>query len=287
MPKKMEDPKFVSVHGGHSGQFCHHATDSLEEVICAYIRHGFAWVGITEHVPGLRDDLLYPDQKEAGLTPAVLYDRFAAYIVECRRLQKKYASQIKIFVAMEIETYSGYEKFIPSLIRKFKPEYIVGSVHFVDDLGFDYSKEQYLATAEAAGGMDALYCRYFDQQYEMIKLLNPAVVGHFDLIRLFDSGYRQRLLQPEIAWRIRRNLELIRKQDLIMDFNLRSLLKGADEPYISRSILKQALELGIAVVPGDDSHGLGSIGINMEEGIRILAELGFDTNWKMPAVYKE
>jgi histidinol-phosphatase (PHP family) len=280
--EKMGTPKFVSVHGGHSGQFCHHATDTLEEVICAYIDHGFSWVGITEHVPGLNDELLYPDQKEAGLTPAILYDRFAAYIAECRRLQKKYASQLKIFVAMEIETYSGYENFVARLTERFRPEYIVGSVHFVDDMGFDYSREQYFATADAVGGLDALYCRYFDQQYEMIKLLNPAVVGHFDLIRLFDADYRQRLLRPDIARRIRRNLELIRKRDLIMDFNLRSLLKGAQEPYISRSILKQALELGIAVVPGDDSHGLSSIGINMDKGIAILADLGFDTDWKVP-----
>jgi histidinol-phosphatase (PHP family) len=278
----MEKPKFVSVHGGHSGQFCLHATDSLEEIILSYIRQGFAWVGITEHVPGLREDLLYPDQRQAGLTPAILYDKFAAYILECRRLKEKYASEIRIYVAMEIETYSGYREFIPSLMERFGPEYIVGSVHFVDDLGFDYSREQYEATAQALGGPDALYCRYFDQQYEMIELLNPAVVGHFDLIRLFDPEYRQRLLRPDIARRIRRNLELIRERDLIMDFNLRSLLKGAQEPYISESILVQARELGIAVVPGDDSHGLDSIGVNMEKGIAILERMGFDTGWKTP-----
>ena len=279
---EMGKPKFVSVHGGHSGQFCLHATDSLEEIILSYIDHGFAWVGITEHVPGLRDDLLYPDQKEAGLTPAILYKQFADYILECRRLKEKYASEIRIYVAMEIETYSGYREFVPSLMERFRPEYIVGSVHFVDDLGFDYSRQQYEATARAVGCLDSLYCRYFDQQYEMIELLNPAVVGHLDLIRIFDPDYRQRFLQPDIARRIRRNLELIRKRNLIMDFNLRSLLKGANEPYISESILVQALEMGIAVVPGDDSHGLDSIGVNMEKGIAILERLGFDTDWKTP-----
>ena len=278
----MGKQKVVSVHGGHSGQFCLHATDSLEDIILSYIDHGFPWVGITEHVPGLRDDLLYPDQKEAGLTPEFLFKQFAAYILECRRLKAKYASKIRIYVAMEIETYSGYREFVPSLVERFRPEYIVGSVHFVDDLGFDYSREQYEVTAKAVGGLDALYCRYFDQQYEMIELLNPAVVGHFDLIRIFDPEYRQRFLRPDIARRIRRNLELIKERDLIMDFNLRSLLKGAREPYITESILRQTLELGIAVVPGDDSHGLDSIGVNMEKGIAILEGLGFDTDWKTP-----
>jgi histidinol-phosphatase (PHP family) len=278
----MKTISFVSVHGGHSGQFCHHATDSLEEIIQSYIARQFPWVGITEHSPAISDELLYPDQRAAGLTPDFLFNRFADYMKECRRLQEKYRSQIRIFAAMEIETYSGYEEFIPSLINRFQPDYIVGSVHFVSDMGFDYSREQYDQTVEAVGGIEQLYCRYFDLQYEMIKLLQPAVVGHFDLIRIFDPGYKERLLLPEIMERIKRNLQLIGELELIMDFNLRSLLKGADEPYISRVILEMAVEMGISVVPGDDSHGLGSIGVNMEKAVAILRDLGCNTNWKEP-----
>lgn len=274
------------MHGGHSGQFCHHATDSLEEIIQLYIAKQFPWVGITEHSPAISDELLYPDQRAAGLTPEFLFNRFADYMKECRRLQQKYRPQIRIFAAMEIETYSGYEEFIPSLINRFKPDYIVGSVHFVGDMGFDYSKEQYDQTVEKMGGIDQLYCKYFDLQYEMIKLLQPSVVGHFDLIRIFDPGYKERLLQPDIMDRIKRNLQLIQELDLIMDFNLRSLLKGADEPYISQVILEMALELGISIVPGDDSHGLTSVGANMEKAIAILEELGCDTSWQQPKLIR-
>lgn len=278
----MKTPSFVSVHGGHSGQFCHHATDSLEEIIQEYIAKKFPWVGITEHAPAISEALLYPDQKAAGLTPEFLLNRFASYMLECRRLQQKYSSEIRIFSAMEIETYSGYEQFVPYLLKTFQPDYIVGSVHFVGDMGFDYSQEQYDKTVAAAGGIVPMYCHYFDQQYAMIKLLKPSVVGHFDLIRIFDPGYKKRLMQPEIMERITRNLQLIAELDLIMDFNLRSLLKGADEPYISRVILDMARQMNIAVVPGDDSHGLSSIGVNMEKWVTFLGELGFDTNWKEP-----
>ncbi len=282
----MKSTSFVSVHGGHSGQFCHHATDTLEEIIQLYIAEGFSWVGITEHSPAISEQLLYPDQKAFGLTPEFLYNRFANYMIECRRLQEKYRSQIRIFAAMEIETYSGYQEFIPALINKFQPDYIVGSVHFVDDMGFDFSKEQYDRAVEAVGGIIPMYCRYFDQQYEMIELLEPSVVGHFDLVRIFDPGYKERLLQPEVMERIERNLKLIADLDLIMDFNLRSLLKGADEPYISRVILEKAVQLGIKVVPGDDSHGLGSIGINMEKAIAILNQMGCNTNWPEPKLIR-
>lgn len=275
----MQAPVPVSVHGGHSGQFCHHAKDTLEEIVLRYIELGFPWVGITEHAPGISDDLLYPDQKAAGLTPEFLLRRFGLYMTECRRLQEKYRSQIRIFAAIESETYSGYREFMPYLLDTFSPDYVVGSVHFVDDMGFDYSREQYEQTAAAVGGTDALYLRYFDLQYEMIAFLKPAVVGHFDLIRIFDPDYKRRFADPEIIARMRRNLELIKELGLVMDFNLRALLKGADEPYISRPILLMAKELGIRVMPGDDSHGVANVGANMDRALSILTELGFDTQW--------
>ena len=125
---------------------------------------------------------------------------------------------------------------------------------------------------------------YFDLQYEMISLLRPSVVGHFDLIRIFDPDYRYRLKKPSIMSRVRRNLELIKKYDLIMDFNLRALAKGADEPYISRPILEMVRDCGISVVPGDDSHGISSVGNYMEEGIALLQKAGFNTEWKQPAM---
>ncbi|MFT5699929.1 MAG: histidinol-phosphatase (PHP family) [Desulforhopalus sp.] len=275
-------PQFVSVHGGHSGQFCDHATDLLEEIIQRYIELNFSWVGITEHTPAITTQLLDPGQVQLGLTPDALLETFASYMVECRHLQKKYKNEIQIFAAMEIETYSGYEQFVPSLLERFQPDYLVGSVHFVDDISIDYSERTYAKAVQQQGSIEKLYCRYFDEQYEMLQLFHPSVVGHFDLIRIFDTDYKARLLQPEILRRIKRNLEFIKEFDLILDLNLRSLVKGADEPYITQSILKLAFDMGIAVVPGDDSHGIASVGGYMETGIALLETLGFTTDWKTP-----
>ncbi|OQX26159.1 MAG: histidinol phosphatase [Desulfobacteraceae bacterium IS3] len=281
----MKAPDFVSVHGGHSGEFCQHAQDSLEDIIAAYIKKNFVWVGITEHIPPPDDRFLYADQKAAGLNAETLYYHFGAYMSTCRRLQKKYSDSVKILAGFETETCSGSEAFVRKLIAEFQPDYIVGSVHHVNDIGFDCSPADYEQAVVAAGGNDELFCRYFDLQYEMINALHPAVVGHFDLIRIFDPDYRTRIEKPLIQKRIERNLQCIKDLDLILDFNLRALSKGAGEPYISRAILRRALELGIAVVPGDDSHSAENAGRNMEKGIEILQSLGADTRWRMPKVF--
>jgi len=278
----LQKPHLVSVHGGHSGEFCCHAKDTLEEIIKAYIKKGFSWVGITEHMPFSSDELLYPEEKEAGFDVQEAYRRFADYISKCRKLQKKYSSSIKVYVGFETEMFNGFEPSIKKLIQKFEPDYIVGSLHHVKDMGFDYSKQQYNEIAQAVGGLTALYCEYFDQQYEMIKVLKPEVVGHFDLIRIFDPNYHIQLKNTDVQKRIKRNLKLIKKLNLIIDYNLRALYKGASEPYPSKSILLQALDLGIAVVPGDDSHGVETVGLHVQEGIKILQDLDFDIKWATP-----
>ncbi|MBU1342398.1 MAG: histidinol-phosphatase HisJ [Proteobacteria bacterium] len=278
----MDTTTLISLHGGHSGQYCSHAKDLLEDIIQQYIELGFKTVGITEHAPPINDHFLYPDEKNLHLTAADLYKRFEDYIKNLGTLKKKYASKIRIFVGMETETYTGYVDHITKLISRFQPDYIVGSVHHVDDICFDYSKKDYDKAVLMCGSIDRMYEKYFDQQHEMIKALKPFVVGHFDLIRIYDDHYKKRLLLPGIHEKIMRNLTLIKSLNLVMDFNLRPLSRGETEPYITSSILKTAKKLGIPAVPGDDSHGVKQAGNHVDKAIQILKANGFGTKWPEP-----
>jgi len=280
----MESVQRVSVHGGHSGEFCCHAMDSLEEIVVAYIERGFDWVGITEHAPPVDDRFRYPEEIKAGLNARQLYGRFERYITACRLLQKKYIQTIQLYVGFETEASSGSIPFIQDLARLFKPDYIVGSVHHVDDIGFDYSPEWYARAVAATGSLEALYCRYFDAQYQFLSAVRPKVVGHFDLIRIFDPSYEATLALPSVQKRVRRNLELVHSMDMIMDVNVRAITKGAAEPYPTRPILRQAIAMGIAVAPGDDSHGVDTVGLNIDRAVEVLQNLGADMNWRRPAI---
>jgi histidinol-phosphatase (PHP family) len=272
----MKTAELISLHGGHSGQYCNHAEDLLEDIIQKYIKLGFKKVGITEHIPPVSDFFLFSDEIKAKLTALDINKRFEDYFKKLKNLKLKYASKIKIFAGMETETYTGYVEHVNNLILKFRPDYIVGSVHHVDDICFDYSKEEYGRLALKSGSYDLMYEKYFDLQYEMIKKLKPFIVGHFDLIRIYDQDYENRLALPEINQKIIRNLELIKSLNLVMDFNLRPLARGEKEPYITASILKIAREMEIRVVPGGDSHGIEQAGLNVDKAIKILETYGFE-----------
>jgi len=272
----------VSFHGGHSGEFCLHARDTLRAVVNAYIGQGFTRIGLTEHMPPVSDAHRYRDEVEAGLSAAFLQARFGQYIDAARGLQREERGRIRIHVAFETEYYPGALESVEALVQRYRPDYLVGSVHHVDAINFDYDPATYAAAVSAAGGIDALYERYFDHQFLLLERVCPGVVGHFDLVRVFDPDYRQRLERPSIRARILRNLDLMAAEGLIMDLNTRALKKGAHEPYPSRRILEAAQERGIAVVPGDDAHAAADAGSGHDAALALIRELDLSTAWPDP-----
>ena len=271
----------VSVHGGHSGQYCGHAQDDLASVVAEYARQGFRWVGLTEHMAASAR-FLPAEERAAGLDAEAVRRRFASYFAQARRLQAEYAGRMELFVAFETEAYSGYLAEVRAVVERFAPQYLVGSVHHVRDVPFDASERDYRRAVAAAGGLTALYCDYFDLQLELIEALQPAVVGHFDLVRIHDGDYLQTLRRPEVWRRAERNMRRIAALGLIVDFNVRALVKGQPEPYVAAPLLRLAKSLGVRVAPGDDSHGVATVGLGLDEGIARLVEFGFPTDWPKP-----
>lgn len=276
----------VSVHGGHSGTFCNHAQDPLAAVVERYIELGFEWVCLTEHMPPQQAQMIPPEEAAAGLTVAQLQQRFSDYFNEARRLADAHRDKIELLVGFETEAYSGYAAEVAALIELHQPDMLVGSVHHVQDILFDASAAHYAEAIAACGGIEAMYCEYFDRQFELINRFEPAVVGHFDLIRIYDPQYQQRWQIAEIRSRAIRNLQRIAELGLILDLNVRALAKGAAEPYISAPWLEYAVQQDMAIVTGDDSHGVDNVGQHLPETVQHLRRAGGHVAWRKPAYFR-
>lgn len=272
----------VNIHGGHSGQFCCHAHDELAAIVQRYVDLEYRWIGLTEHVPAFHSRLRYDDEIEAQWDVPALQQRFAEYVREARRLQKAFRYVITIGVGWETELVSGYYPYQQQLIKQYQPDYVVGSVHHVDNINFDFSSAHYEQAVAHCGGMEALYCAYFDAQYTMLRLLQPLVVGHFDVIRLYDPAYRQHLALSTVWARVQRNLDCVAEQGVVLDVNLRAIAKGAPEPYPAEPIIKQAVARGIRMIPGDDSHAVADVGAHWERGLETLRQYGCSMQWSRP-----
>ncbi|KAI9027886.1 putative histidinol-phosphatase [Hyaloraphidium curvatum] len=268
----------VSFHS-HSGQFCRHAKGTLEEVVREAVARGFRAYGLTEHMPRDRTEDLYPE--EADLTPADLERTFGDFVSEARRLQKEFGDRIELLVGMETEyiNETSLERSL-ELVEKHSLDYIVGSVHHILEIPIDFD-EATLARAEAAcleaagpaagTGTEAAFRVYFDAQYRMLQVLKPAVVAHFDLIRLFRPDHP---LSDEVWARIRRNVEFIVQYGGVFEINTSGWRKGLAYAYPQRDILEHIVASKGQLTLSDDSHGPLQVGTNYHRLARYLEEVG-------------
>ncbi|KKP02604.1 histidinol-phosphatase (PHP family) [Trichoderma harzianum] len=269
----------------HSGQFCPgHAVDQLEDIILHAISLGYKTMGLTEHMPRYEEQDLYPEElSDPQASLQALPPRHEAYILEARRLQKKYSPQIHIIIAFEAEFIRpSYAPLVQALFDASPHvDYFIGSVHHVHSIPIDYDKATYAAAVAASGGSEErLYEDYYDLQYDMLRALKPRIVGHFDLIRLMSEDPGRDVRQWKGVWeKIRRNLEYAAKIGAWLECNSAALRKGLDEPYPGRIISEEWLKLGGKFTLSDDSHGIAQVATNYSRALTFLESLGVKHVW--------
>lgn len=225
-------------HHSHSGQFCNHATGNLEEVIQTAISKNMKVFAFTEHMPRHETDR-YPGEAEAGYTTEAMFENSRAYYQEATRLRAKYSQQISIPIGFEGEfCRPSALDLIKQLLENHQFDFFIGSLHHVHSVPIDYDDAFYKKARDISGGSDErLFEDYFDEQFQMLKVLKPTTVGHFDLIRLMSDDPNRSFRQMPGVWkRILRNLDFVASYGGILEINTSAVRKGLNEPYPQREI---------------------------------------------------
>ncbi|KAK7026582.1 histidinol-phosphatase [Favolaschia claudopus] len=249
-------------HHSHSGQFCKHATGTLEEVVLEAIRQGFEVYGLSEHVPRYRQIDLYPE--EEGLTLSQLSSQFEHFLVEAHRLKALYAPQIRLLVGLETEFITALDlESLDALLQKHQGqvEYIVGSVHHLNGTPIDFDRQTFEKAVESVDGSSAFLCAYFDAQYEVLRRFHPEVVGHLDLCRLYTPTLQFSQF-PDALERVKRNILYAIDYGALFEINAAALRKNWETPYPGVDLLQIILEHGGRLALSDDSHGPQAVGLN-------------------------
>ncbi|KAF2731655.1 histidinol-phosphatase [Polyplosphaeria fusca] len=262
-------------HHSHSGQFCGHAKNTLEEVVQTAISKGFQSFAMTEHIPRHLADF-YPEE-EKHHTEESLAKLFDDFTVEAARVREKYSSEIRLFIGFESEWIRPESlDMIRGLLDKYTFDLFVGSVHHAHTIPIDFDRATYEKAREKAGGVDErLFEDYFDSQYEMLQKLQPPVVGHFDLIRLLSDAPDANFEGLKGVWeRIQRNLEYIASYGGILELNSAGLRKGLAQPYPCLGVCQLFLRLRGRFTISDDSHGVDQVGTNYARLLEFIKTTG-------------
>lgn len=272
------------------------------------ITRGMTHFALTEHSPRADVDL-YPEEDKHKLYKQGLFTTFDLYYTEATRLKQKYATQINILVGFETEWIRPESMTIFRQQLEGKEwDVFVGSVHHLHGIPIEYDadgREMYRKARAISGGEAEMRADYFDAQLDMLKAMQPPVVGHFDVIRLCDDKPDLDLTTiPEVWAKIERNLDYVVAYGGLLEINTSAWRKGLPKPYPRpeicrvcwsfeqdiRLLTSQALiQRGGRMTISDDSHCVDHIGTNYHRLLDYVAEIGleqihyYESNTSIPA----
>lgn len=265
----------VSLHGGHSGAYCDHATGSLIEVLEAAIAFGYATFGVTEHAPRVHEKFLFDEEIRRGWGVAKLADMFDAYATELAELVGKYAGRLEVLRAFEAEAVpdDSYPELMLSYRERYGFDYMVGSVHHIHEIIIDGPPELFQEAARLVGGLEALAVAYYDSVARMVRALRPEVVSHLDLIRR-NAPAPEAVETPRARDAAFRALDAVAEVGAILDLNTAGIRKGLGCPYPRPWLVREAHARGIPFCFGDDSHSPEQVGFGLDAARAYLVENG-------------
>ena len=271
------EPWRVSLHGGHSGQFCEHAKGDLRDVLEAAVKAGYHTFGVSEHAPRLEDRFLYPSELEKGFTVARLLEDFGSYATTVEELRAEFAGRLVVLGGFEAEVVpgTGYRETMLGYRSRYGFDYMVGSVHYVGEVSIDLTEGHFDRLVRQHGALEELAVRYYETVAEMVEGLRPEVVGHLDLIRR-HAGPEAKLDTDRIRSAATRALEAVSDCNSILDLNTAGYRKGLGTPYPAPWLVQLANGMGIGFCFGDDSHGPDQVGAGIDDAREYLLENGVD-----------
>jgi histidinol-phosphatase (PHP family) len=231
---------------------CKHATGSPEEYVEKAIEKGISVYGFADHAP-MNFDPKY----------RMSFEEMEKYEQKIISLSQKY-DNIKILLGYEVD-------FTPSIDERVlnrNVDYFIGSVHFLDNWGFD--NPEFIREWKNRD-VDDVYKEYFYLIEKMASSKLFDIVGHMDLIKVF--GHKPEKPVKDYA---KNAIKEIKKAGMAVEINTAGLRKPVKEIYPGDEILEMLLEEGIDITFSSDAHSPDQVGFMLEETVKKVKEKGFD-----------
>lgn len=234
------------------------------------IRLGFTSYGFSSHAP-----LPFPTRW------TIKTDNLQHYITEVLRLKQAYASEIELYLGLEIDYLNADHNPMSEIFRSLPLDYRIGSVHMLEDLNgdladIDVKPEKFREKIDTrfGGDLKGVVIAYFDKLMRMLETGGFDILGHADKISMNAS-----FCQPDITsqdWyldKIKSYFSFVAEKEVIMEINTKAFAdKGFFFPNKQHFTLIR--ELGIPVQVNSDAHYLSKINDGRDEALDLLKANG-------------
>jgi histidinol-phosphatase (PHP family) len=231
---------------------CKHAVGTPEEYIQKAIEKSIKVYGFADHAPMDFDKKYRMD-----------FNEMDSYEKKIKSLKEKYKDKIKIVLGYEVD----FTPYVDKRVLEREVDYLIGSVHFLDNWGFD--NPEFIKEWKTRD-VDDVYKEYFSKIENLAKSRLFDIVGHLDLVKVF--GFKPKKNIKDIA---KNAIKEIKKSDMAVEINTAGLRKPVKEIYPSITLLEMIRDEGIDITFSSDAHKPEDVGYKLNEAIDLAKNLGF------------
>jgi len=182
-----------------------------------------------------------------------------------KNLCNNFSEDVQVRFGLEVDYFPGKEEEIKQIISYFPVDYVIGSVHFIDDWSFDSDESLY-----GKWSNNDLYRMYFELVQQAVKSGLFDIIGHFDLIKKLNCWP-----ETDQSPLFEETLKIVKEANVVLELNTSGLDRPCKEFFPNREILSMACKQGIQVTLGSDSHQPDQVARHFDKAISLLKEVGF------------
>jgi len=182
-----------------------------------------------------------------------------------KNLCNNFSEDVQVRFGLEMDYFPEREEEIRQIISFFPVDYVIGSIHFIDDWNFDSDKSLY-----GKWPNNELYRIYFDLVQQAAKSGLFDVIGHFDLIKKLQCWP-----ETDQTSLFEETLKILKEANMVMELNTSGIDRPCGEFFPSREILSLACKLGVPITLGSDAHQPDQVARHFDLAVSMLKEVGY------------
>jgi histidinol-phosphatase (PHP family) len=246
----------------------------LEEYIKEALKQNVAILGFSSHNP-LPFSVDWVIKKE----------NYKEYCKTVQTLKEKYKDKIRILLGLEMDFLPSINSFHREGIDLSVLDFHIGSVHFVNFFSenngwaIDESEDIFEKGLNEIynGNIKKVVKDYFKLIRNMLKLENPDIVAHLDLIKM--NNKEEKYFSEEESWyrqEVLYTLKAVAKSSSILEVNTGGIARGkTDSLYPSTWILEETYNMRIPITLSSDAHKPEQITAKFKEAALLLNSIGY------------
>ncbi|MBI5415669.1 MAG: histidinol-phosphatase HisJ family protein, partial [Candidatus Omnitrophica bacterium] len=181
---------------------CGHAEGAPAEYAAQAVKAGLKEIGFSDHAPFVVKPL-------PGITMKM--DELPVYHKMIEDVREQFKDQLTIRVGIEADFVPGYEAKTKAILDAYPYDYVIGSVHFIKDWGFDNPEER---EKWSVHDVNAVYRDYYELLRASAESKIYNIIAHPDLVKKFGNR-----ATADMTVEIEKTAQVFKKSGVAVEIN--------------------------------------------------------------------